>query len=223
MPTLGPLSLKEASSGPLLGALTIVIALLVRLSLMLWPNILRRFYIAPPSEWERGEPSADASSDAPSADQAYFSFAQKFHENQLITNDNFDSKATGILEIGSTVLPLTFGLLAISERKLPILTIWCLGLAVLAYACLLVFVIRAAHIRGFEYRPTLRALAENTREFDGVTIRRWIAEEYSVSVELNRPLLERKSRHVGRAYIALLIEGAMVSIGALATLLWGGY
>ena len=62
------------------------------------------------------------------------------------------------------------------------------------------------------------ALWENSQTTDGATLRRWIAEEYAASTEINRPLLVRKARYTGIANIALLIEGKLISFAAAATL-----
>jgi hypothetical protein len=49
-------------------------------------------------------------------------------------------------------------------------------------------------------------------------LKRWIAEEYAASTEINRPLLVRKARYAGIANIALLIEGIVISFAAAASL-----
>jgi len=54
---------------------------------------------------------------------------------------------------------------------------------------------------------------------DGRVPRRWVAEEYAASTALNRPVLQRKARYVGVANTALFIEGLLVSLAALLTLL----
>ena len=186
-----------------------------------WRTIRRWPYVEPARSWKRGEPSPDArTTDGNSADHVFLVHAERFLDSQFTTNDTFDTKASASLGVGSTVLPLNFGLLAVADRTPPMATNWCLALAVFAYGALLVLVIRAVHIRGFEYRPTLQSLAESSQKYDAAVMRRWIADEYSTSAELNRPVLERKGRYVGWAYIALLVEGALISIGALASLFW---
>jgi hypothetical protein len=184
------------------------------------PWVRRNLHIRPANEWERGGVSADASADAPSADQAYFAVAERFLDTQISTNDIFDTKATTTLGVGSTVLPLTLGLLALSQRTVPTVTVWLLAFSLMAYVMLLVLVIKALHIRGFEYRPKLETAAQYSQQVDGATLRRWIAEEYATSSELNRPVLDRKGRYVGFAYIALFVEGLLISIAAGISLFW---
>jgi hypothetical protein len=185
-----------------------------------WNRLQRRLSIPPTREWTQGTISADASSDAPSADHMYFAFVQRLLDSQLTTSDVLDTKAAGTIGVGSTVLPLTFGLLSISGRALPGLTVAALGAAILAYIVLLASAARAFHIRALEYRPDLMTLWENSQTTDGVTLRRWIAEEYAASTEINQPVLARKARYAGITNIALLIEGILISCAAAAALYW---
>lgn len=187
----------------------------------MWGWLREKFHqlhIPPPIAWQQGIVSADASTDAPSADQVYFTFAERLLDSQLSTSDVLDTKAAGTISVGSTVLPLTFGLLSISGRELPGFTVAGLVAAIIAYAMLLATAARASHIRALEYRPDLMTLWGHSQEVDGATLRRWIAEEYAASAEINRPLLVRKARYAGIANIALLIEGILISFAAAATL-----
>ena len=184
----------------------------------MWQWVRRKIHIPPPIEWEQGAVSADAATDAPSADQAYFSFAERILDSQISTSDVLDTKAAGTIGVGSTVLPLTFGLLSISGRTLPGFTVATLVAAIIAYGVLLCTAARASHIRALEFRPDLMTLWNHSQTYDGATLRRWIAEEYAASAEINRPLLVRKARYTGMANIALLIEGILISFAAAAAL-----
>lgn len=207
--------LWQAFIGPITLAILIVFVVVVEIC----RTVRRSLTIEPARTWRRGTPSTGGlDGTGLSSDHVFLLHAERFLDSQFTANESFDSKAASSLGVGSTVLPLTFGLLAVSERTPPAITNWCLAIAVLAYFILLIFVIRAIHIRGFEYRPTLQSIADSSQTYDAAVMRRWLADEYSVSAELNRPLLVRKSRYVGWAYIALLVEGALVSRGALASL-----
>jgi hypothetical protein len=148
----------------------------------------------------------------------YFAFVERLLDTQLATSDVLDTKAAGAIGVGSTVLPLTFGLLSIAGKALPGFSAIALGVAIVAYIVLLCSAARASHIRALEYRPDLMTLWQNSQEADGTTLRRWIAEEYAASAEINRPLLVRKARYAGIANIALLIEGILISFAAAAAL-----
>lgn len=72
----------------------------------------RRPLPAPPPD-QQVPPSADASRDAPSADQVFRDAALNFLGVQVSTHDTLDTKAAGALSVGSTLLPLTVGLLTL--------------------------------------------------------------------------------------------------------------
>jgi hypothetical protein len=170
-------------------------------------------------EWKQGSPSSDASADAPTADQVYFDSAERFLNTQVATNDVLDTKTAGAVSLGSTILPLTFGLLSISGRTFPGVTQKFLVAAIVAYVILIVAAPRTSYIRGIEYRPNIRRLWENSQVVEGVVLRRWVAEEYAASSEINQIVLDYKARWVGLVTLVLYIEGMMISAAAVAALL----
>lgn len=183
-----------------------------RLGLPAWART--RLHIEPRRIWPYAEASGDAMADTPSADQVYFAFAERLLDSQVATNDVLDTKTAGSVGVGSTVLPLTFGLLSLSGRALPQAAESLLVLAVIAYVLLLVAAARASRIRAIEYRPDIHTLWLHSRSIDGAALRRWIAEEYAASAEINRPLLQRKARWVGYVNLALYAEGILTSVAA---------
>ncbi len=72
----------------------------------------RRRLPAPPPD-QQAPPSADASRDAPSSDQVFRDAPLNFLAVQVSTHDTLDTKAAGALSVGSTLLPLTVGLLTL--------------------------------------------------------------------------------------------------------------
>lgn len=203
----------------LVGAAVVCVLLLVRTAQILGSRWRNRWFIPESAVWSQGAPSSDAGADAPSADQIYYEVAARFLDAQVGTSDVLDTKSAGILQVGSTILPLTFGLLAVSGRTLPTTTVALLVLALLAYIVLLVFGWRASAIRAIEYRPRLANLQEHSQGVDGTVLRRWVSEEYAASTATNRPVLLRKARYVGVANTALFVEGLFASATAVPTLL----
>lgn len=207
-------------AGDLIVALVIGAVVLVALAdFGAWTWLRRQFHIPRDVDWEQGVVSADASSDAPSADLVYFAFAERLLDSQVATNDILDTKTAGAVGVGSTVLPLTFGLLSLSGRTLPGATQWLLGAAVVAYVILLITAAWTSYIRGIAYRPDLRTLWRHSQDVDGATLRRWVAEEYAASGEVNRIVLEYKVRWVGRATLMLYAEAILISAAAATALL----
>jgi hypothetical protein len=183
-----------------------------------WAWLRQQFLIPREVEWQQGETSPDAATDAPSADQVYFAFAERLLDTQVATNDVLDTKTAGAVGVGSTVLPLTFGLLSLSGRTLPGATQLLLAVAVVAYVLLLMAAARTSHIRGIEYRPDLRTLWQHSQDTEGAALRRWVAEEYAVSGEINRAVLVYKARWVGRVTLMLYAEGILISAAAAVAL-----
>lgn len=204
---------------PFMGVVTLALLIAGVVFIEIIRTVRRYLKIAPAADWRRGSPAAGSPDESGfSADHLFLLHAERFLDSQFTANETFDTKASASLGVGSTVLPLTFGLLAVSARTPPAVTTWCLAIAVLAYVILLAFVIRAVHIRGFEFRPTLQSMADSSQTYDAAVMRRWLADEYSVSATLNRPILERKARYVGWAYIALLVERGVCLLDRRASL-----
>lgn len=195
----------------------VILVALADFGVLTW--IRRQFSVPTVPEWKQGSPSSDGSADAPSADQVYFDSAERFLNTQVATNDVLDTKTAGAVSLGSTILPLTFGLLSISGRTFPGVTQKFLIAAVVAYVILIVAAARTSYIRGIEYRPNIRRLWENSQVVDGVVLRRWVAEEYAASSEINQIVLDYKARWVGRVTFVLYIEGMMISAAAVAALI----
>jgi hypothetical protein len=91
------------------------------------PWIRQRLRGPVPVEWEQGEISSDAAVDVPTSDQVFFTFAERLLDSQISTSDILDTKALSVIGVGSTVLPLTFGLLALSSQVPPAITEWLWG------------------------------------------------------------------------------------------------
>ena len=205
---------------PAIVALVITALVFVTLAdfgILTW--IRRQVSVPESPKWPQGFPSADAAADAPTADQIYFTSAERFLNTQVATNDVLDTKTAGAVSVGSTILPLTFGLLSISGKTFPGTTQWLLLAAVAAYALLIIAAARTSYIRGIEYRPNIRRLWENSQAFDGIVLRRWVAEEYAASSEINNIVLDYKARWVGRVIFILYFEGILISAAAAAALI----
>ncbi len=156
--------------------------------------------------------------DGATADEVFFNAASRFLDVQISTNDVFDNRTSNAFSIGSTVLPVTFGLLRLSAVTIPTITIVLLTAALVVYVALLFCVWRASRLRELQYRPNMLTLEGNSEVAAGPVLRRWVASEYVVSTELNRSLLQSKGVWVGRAVTALYAEGLFLSAAAIATL-----
>jgi len=143
---------------------------------------------SPPTAISGGEPSpADV----------YYEAAARFLDVQLATHEVLDNKAFNTFSVGSTVLPLTFGLLSLASGSLADTALALLALALLAYLSLLFCAWRASRIRALEYRPDIPTLRGHSERFGADSLRRWVANEYAESSEANRKALVVKARWTG--------------------------
>lgn len=165
---------------------------------------------AMPVEYEESEETPE---------RVLYDAAARFLDAQIAINESLDSKASASFSVGSTVLPVTFGLLTLAPNQMPDDASIVLVGALLAYAVLLVCAFRASTFRALEYRPNLDTLNTYSTRYEGSILLRWVASEYVVSTERNGRELESKARWTGWAGIALYVEGALLSIAALLTLL----
>jgi hypothetical protein len=195
-----------------LGIVTLGFVLLAR-------SIVRR---AKGHSLERGEifPSIDAGTDAASADQVLFDATQRLLDTHVSSSDVLDARATTMLSTGSTVLPVTIGLLnlvkdgaALSES-----TRHCVEIALSAYVALLISVLTIFWIRNLSFRPNIETLKGYADQgYDGAALRRWVAEEYVGSIEENRTRLLWKSRVAFVVVVALIIEALALAGAAYFT------
>lgn len=155
----------------------------------------------------------------PTSESIFLEAAKSFLDVQVSTDDLLDSRNAGIFSVGSTVLPVTFGLLGLGQKAVPHWAIVSLALALGCYVFLLSSSWRASLIRGLEFRPHIPTLAENSEHYAGTSLQRWVALEYLASTEANKRVLGRKARWVGAANTLLYLEGFFLSLAALLSLL----
>lgn len=152
-------------------------------------------------------------------EDVFYEAAARFLDVQITTNIALDTKSATTLSVGSTVLPVSFGLLNLGPNEVPSGAAILLIAAVAAYIFLLSMVWRASLIRAMDFRPDMNTLEKHSEEYEGSILRRWVAREYRKSTEANTDNLENKARWVGAANLALFAESLLLSIAAILTLL----
>lgn len=145
-------------------------------------------------------------------------------EDQLQLNELLDGRALQIFTIGSTVLPLTFALLNLTANEAPMIASWILGAALVFYLVLIGCVATMTRQRLIEYRPDVGLLGELVDDYrmvpdGGDVLREWVAREYQLSIEANRPLLESKGRWISRSNVMLFVECVCLATAAGVTLI----
>ena len=170
-------------------------------------------------------PPAPAPAPAPPEDDeapyaaTYARTAKELLDVQISTSDVLDARVATALGVGSTVLPLAFGLLTISGAVLGAWVIGFLIVALVAYIVLLFASLKSSVGEQLDRRPNtadLRNAYENAN--DPASFERWIAEELLESVDYNDDVLELKARWAGVAVWALHAEGIALAIASVLAL-----
>jgi hypothetical protein len=150
--------------------------------------------------------------------------ATKRLDIQISTHVALDSKLGNVLSVGSAILPITFGLLGLSETDVPHSAAIFLVLAGVAYAALLALSwLTVARTSGMATGAPIGVLREHVaeKEYAGEALRLWVAEEYESSIARNERVLYLHSTYVGRASYALYLESAFLSLAGVVSLLFG--
>lgn len=168
-----------------------------------------------PQSGEEGEPKRDS----PSADEIFDKAAEHLLDAQVRTIDTLDARVATAFGVASTVLPLTIGLLNLQGGRLSLGTKALLIAALVLYLGLTVCCFGSYRQRRVSYRPNVEELAQFSQEYDGATLRRWVAEGRVQSIQQNRNLIDRKHRFAQLVFAALYAEAILLSLGALVTVL----
>jgi hypothetical protein len=151
--------------------------------------------------------------------------ARAFHDAALQTLnvhietfDKIDVRVSTTLTVGSAILPLTYGLLSLSQINHASLTSFSLKVAVFWYVVMLVFALTANSIRLVSYRPDPETLERNSELYDDAILLEWVAREYVASVKENAPKLLQKSKWAGGAEIWFTLEAISLVAATFAAL-----
>lgn len=154
-----------------------------------------------------------------SAEEVYHDAARHFLDVQISTHDILENRTAQVLSVGSVVLPVTFALVNLGSARVPTVAEWAFTGALVFYIILVVCARQANRLRGLEYRPHLPTLKKHSEEYEGTTLKRWVADEYERSSLENARMLGEKAYWVGIASTSLYLEALSLSIAAIATLL----
>jgi len=163
-------------------------------------------------------PVAEEDDEGPYA-AIYARTAKELLDVQISTSDVLDSRVATALGVGSTVLPLAFGLLTISGALLGKWVIGFLVVSLIAYIVLLFASLKSSVGEQLDRRPNtadLRNAYENAN--DPASFERWIADELLASVDYNDDVLDIKARWAGIAIWALHAEGIALSVASVLAL-----
>lgn len=173
-----------------------------------------------PTETEHDEPEPVLEPLTPIADTVLYDVATQRLFEQMTRHDALDAKAATAFSFGGTVLPITFGLLSISDRDLPrcYLFLPLLYAAAGSFLLVLIFSIATYLIRKLSLRPHLPTLQTHCETLGNDVMRRWTTNEYLRSIDANEKKLTRKALFVGLALLFSICEAVLLTLAAFTTL-----
>ncbi|MBA3644363.1 MAG: hypothetical protein M3411_06640 [Chloroflexota bacterium] len=173
--------------------------------------------------WHREVPTDDSSPLADrgeSAEAIYYEVATKkldfqFHNIQLI-----DARASTLFTIGSTILPITAGLLTSDQNALDDCAVAkvSLFLGFVFYMLLAIWFLWSYRISKWDSRPDPLQWKEVTVGRTEAEMQRWLGDACVEAYASNEPAIDRKASKIGAALWFLAAEAACLTIAVLAPL-----
>jgi hypothetical protein len=154
------------------------------------------------------------------ADAFYYEVAAKELDEQFHDIEIIDARASTLFTIGSTILPITAGLLTTREDVLDDSSIAkaALFFGFFCYLILVVFFVWSYRINKWDSRPDLAQWRDETVNRTEEELQRWLGNACVEAYETNEPFLERKASKIGVAVWCLAGEAASLTIAVLAPL-----
>jgi hypothetical protein len=150
----------------------------------------------------------------------FYDVAIRRLDEQIDRNDAYGSKVTAAISVGTTVLPITYGLTQLQGQWQPIeqpapLLLLLAGAAYILLMCVSFAVLVPATL---DYRPSLSQLDAHSKVSSETVTKRWVARECVKSIGDNERILGRKGTLVTAALVLLALETVLLSVAALVVL-----
>jgi hypothetical protein len=155
----------------------------------------------------------------PESAAVYLEAARHRLDAQVSASDVLDNRVAATFGVGSTVLPLTIGLL---NQRTAALDAWVkslLAAAIVAYVVLLIYSLAAYFLRTVSHRPDMPTLQTYSLIYRSDVLRQWVADEYTRSIVVNDDVLILKGVRAKWGLRSLYAEGLLLSVAALITIL----
>ena len=158
---------------------------------------------------------------APSPDEVLADAVRRLLDAQISASDALDGRISAAFGIGSTVLPVTIGLLNVLQSALSNTTEVLLAGALTAYVVQIgcAAVLFLSRRREIEYFPNVETLRAYTAQYSGTQLRRWVIDEHIRAIAANERVLDWKGRWAIGVVGALYVEAAFLSLAAFLTVL----
>lgn len=149
-----------------------------------------------------------------SAERIYCDVARARLQDQLDAAASFDTKASAMLSIGSTILPITAGLLAnnhqvIKDHPASGVALVC---AVLAYIVLVGAFLKSYRLSKWDDRPNMVQWKAITPGRTDEEVYRWLGDACVQAYEDNMATLARKGKYASAVLLSLSVETVSLAI-----------
>ncbi len=155
------------------------------------------------------------------ATEVYYTIATSKLSAQMQQIDQIDAKAATVLTFASVILAFFAGLLPTgmlsANPGLRATEVALLGLSVVAYGVLVIYIVKAYRVGDWSFRPCLTDLETNCAENDEETVKVWVADECSLSYRDNKPLIAQKASWLNNAFITLACEVGLIAVTGAIT------
>jgi hypothetical protein len=162
----------------------------------------------------------DEYGDSLPAERTYHDAAKAYLDQQFASNRDLDARIGLSTQVGSLVVTITFGLLALGKTQVnvPDLAKSALVVALAAYCLVLLLAMIASRFSSLSHQPDIPTLSKHVDDYSGVDLLYWIASEYQISGEINEDRLKWKRILVGLLVFFLYLEGFSLALAAVFTL-----
>ncbi len=160
-----------------------------------------------------------------SAERLYCDVAMKRLQEQAELVRAFDTKATTLLTIGSTILPITASLLISGQGARGVLTAHHYSAAALiagagCYVVLIIGFFMVFNFGDWDTRPELRQWQEITPGQSEEAMLRWLGDAYVEAYERNSEDFVKKARLAGVVATALAFEALALTVAVLVPIIF---
>ena len=183
-----------------------------------------RTLLAEPIVTASVQPPAPVAAPPPrSAEALYCEVARARLQDQLAVVSSADTKATTMLTIASTILPITASLLISGQGRVEGPGILAehpysqlaLTIAIASYVLLVLAFLRVLNLSGWDTRPDLAQWRDITAGELEENMFRWLGDACVAAYKRNRPKADAKAQALAGIAIMLVLEALSLTIAVL--------
>lgn len=151
--------------------------------------------------------------------ETFYDVAMRRLDEQVERRESYSARASTTLAVGSTILPVTTGLLTLSDHKLGTCGVVLLSVSIVAFVVVVIFSMLVLLPATLDFRPDMETLNSHNDEYSANSVRTWAARECATSIGENEKRLRHKPWLLSTALGALAFETVLLAVASLLALL----